>query len=249
MVGIFLISLSLIIYGLKQFLSRDSSIKGFSLAIITGCFIASYSIVDGYGARVTQNPIGFYSTMTLINGLIFYFYAKWKDRDIIKRIFISGKRSFFIGGTASYAAYGIVVWACLFLPIAVVSSIRETSILLGLFFLKEKINLIKSFLIVGLFFGLFFLELDKQYKKYNFDNAPQFFNEELPYPEEFIAAFKVFCKSYSLPIKVTQENQARILNSIKAFIALQRFNENMYIRIINQTDPFILRALEEVTKS
>ena len=101
--------------------------------------------------------------MTLINGLIFYFYAKWKDRDIIKRIFISGKRSFFIGGTASYAAYGIVVWACLFLPIAVVSSIRETSILfailLGLFFLKEKINLIKSFLIVGLFFGLLFLRV------------------------------------------------------------------------------------------
>jgi len=162
-VGIFLISLSLIIYGLKQFLSRDSSVKGFSLAIITGCFIASYSIVDGYGARVTQNPIGFYSTMTLINGLIFYFYAKWKDRDIIKRIFISGKRSFFIGGTASYAAYGIVVWACLFLPIAVVSSIRETSILfailLGLFFLKEKINLIKSFLIIGLFFGLLFLRV------------------------------------------------------------------------------------------
>ena len=66
-------------------------------------------------------------------------------------------------GTAAYAAYGIVVWACLFLPIAVVSSIRETSILfailLGLFFLKEKINLIKSFLIVGLFFGLLFLRV------------------------------------------------------------------------------------------
>ena len=76
--------------------------------------------------------------MTLINGLIFYFYAKWKDRDIIKRILVSGKRSFFIGGTASYAAYGIVVWACLFLPIAVVSSIRETSILLGLFFFKRE---------------------------------------------------------------------------------------------------------------
>ena len=97
--------------------------------------------------------------MTFINGLIFYFYAKCKDREIIKKIFISGKLSFFIGGTASYAAYGIVVWACLFLPIAVVSSIRETSILLGLFFLKEKINLIKSFLIVGLFFGLLFLRV------------------------------------------------------------------------------------------
>jgi drug/metabolite transporter (DMT)-like permease len=66
-----------------------------------------------------------------------------------------------VGGTASYAAYGIVVWACLFLPIAVVSSVRETSILfailLGIFFLKEKINLIKFFLIIGLFFGLVFL--------------------------------------------------------------------------------------------
>jgi drug/metabolite transporter (DMT)-like permease len=66
-----------------------------------------------------------------------------------------------VGGTASYAAYGIVVWACLFLPIAVVSSIRETSILfailLGIFFLKEKINLTKFFLIIGLFFGLVFL--------------------------------------------------------------------------------------------
>lgn len=159
--GIFLISFSLIIYGLKQYLNNSSSLKGFSLAILTGCFIASYSIVDGYGARVTQNPIGFYSTMTLINGLIFYFYAKWKDREIINRIFVNGKLSFFVGGTASYAAYGIVVWACLFLPIAVVSSIRETSILfailLGIFFLKEKINLTKFFLIIGLFFGLVFL--------------------------------------------------------------------------------------------
>ena len=158
--GIFLISLSLIIYGLK-FLSRDSSVKGFSLAIITGCLIASYSIVDGHGARVTQNPIGFYSMMTLINGFSFYLFAKWKDKEIIKKIIVKEKFSFFIGGTASYVAYGIAVWACLYLPIAVVSSIRETSILfailLGLFFLKEKINLIKSFLIVGLFFGLLFL--------------------------------------------------------------------------------------------
>jgi len=106
-----------------------------------------------------------------------------------------------------------------------------------------------SYLISSNLIDLFvFLELDKHYKKFDFDNAPQFFNEELPYPEEFIAAFKVFCKSNSLPVEVTPENETRILNSIKAFIALQRFNENMYIRIINQTDPFILRALDEIAK-
>ena len=162
-VGVFLISLSLIIYGLRQFLNNDTNLKGFSLAVITGCFIASYSIVDGYGARVTQNPIGFYSTMTLINGFLFYLFARWKDRGIINRIFTKEKMSFFVGGTASFAAYGIVVWACLFLPIAVVSSIRETSILfailLGMIFLYEKINLIKLILIIGLFIGIILLRL------------------------------------------------------------------------------------------
>ena len=88
-IGIFLISFSLIIYGLKQFLDKKSNFKGFCLAIITGCLIASYSLVDGFGARVTQNPIGFYSVMTLINGFIFFFFARWKERGILNRIFIT----------------------------------------------------------------------------------------------------------------------------------------------------------------
>ena len=162
--GIILISFTLIIYGLKQFLDKQSDIRGFLLAIVTGFFIASYSLVDGYGARITQNPVGFYSVMTLINGLIFYFFARWKEKEILKSIILSGKMYFFIGGTASYVAYGIVVWSCLYLPIAVVSSLRETSILfavlLGLFFLREKIKLTKCLLILGLFFGVIILRLN-----------------------------------------------------------------------------------------
>ena len=59
--GIFMISLSLIIYGIKQIRNNKSNITGFYLAIATGCLIASYSIVDGHGARVTKNPVGFFS--------------------------------------------------------------------------------------------------------------------------------------------------------------------------------------------
>ena len=159
--GIFMISLSLIIYGIKQIRNNKSNITGFYLAIATGCLIASYSIVDGHGARVTKNPVGFFSSMTLINALIFYCFARWKERQIIKKIFAGDKISFFVGGAASYLAYGIVVWACLYLPIVVVSSVRETSILfavfLGLLFLKEKLNFFKLFLIIGLFLGLIFI--------------------------------------------------------------------------------------------
>ena len=89
--------------------------------------------------------------------------SKKRHRQIIKKIFVREKVSFFVGGTASYAAYCIVVWACLYLPIAVVSSVREISILfavfLGLLFLKERLDFFKISLIVGLFSGLIFLRL------------------------------------------------------------------------------------------
>ena len=156
--GILLISVSILTYGLHNFLSNKVNMKGIVLAICTGCFIASYSLVDGHGARVTQNPIGFFSVMTLINGLIFFVFVNWKQNDILKKIIIDGKVSFFIGGSSSFVAYGIVVWACLYLPIAIVSSIRETSIifalLLGIYFLKEKLSFIKLLLIFGSCFGI-----------------------------------------------------------------------------------------------
>jgi len=90
------------------------------------------------------------------------------------------------------------------------------------------------------------LELDKNFKKYDFNNAPQFYNEPLPFQKEFIESFKRYCKNNSLPLEVNEENEESILTSIKAYIALQLFDENLYIRIINQKDPFIQRALEEI---
>ena len=56
-----------------------------------------------------------------------------------------------------------------------------------------------------------FRELDKNYKKYDFSNAPRFFNKELPYKKEFIEAFKTFCKEYNLPIQINSENENEIL--------------------------------------
>ena len=89
-----------------------------------------------------------------------------------------------------------------------------------------------------------FNELDKNFQKYNFDNAARFFNEPLPESEEFIKSFEAYCLENNLQLK-SQDND-KVLNSIKAFIAIQLFNENMYTRIINQQDVFIKRALSEM---
>ena len=90
-----------------------------------------------------------------------------------------------------------------------------------------------------------FLELDSNYKKYNFNNAPQFYSEPLPFQKEFLKSFKRYCKENSLPLEINEENKASVLTSIKAYIALQQFDENTYIRILNQKDPFIQKALEQ----
>lgn len=89
-----------------------------------------------------------------------------------------------------------------------------------------------------------FLELDKNFKKYNFSNAPRLYNEELPFKEDFIEAFKKYCKENNFPIDVNDYES--LLNSIKAYIAIQLFDENLYMRIINQRDSFIKEALSQI---
>jgi len=91
-----------------------------------------------------------------------------------------------------------------------------------------------------------FLEMDANPKKYAFENPAQFFNEPLPYQEDFVEAFKEYCKANSFPIEINEKNKAIFLNSAKAFIAIQLFDENLYVRIANQKDLFIEKALDDI---
>jgi len=113
-------------------------------AILTGCFIAGYSIVDGIGARLSDNPLGFFSTSCLISASVFFVHALiWRRRNLTD---LAGPtmKSFAIGGTVSFAAYIIVVWAFTQAPIALVTALRETSmiaaLLIGIVFFREPLT-------------------------------------------------------------------------------------------------------------
>ncbi len=60
---------------------------------------------------------------------------------------LKGRRAFLIGGSASFAAYALVTWAFTQAPIALVAALREISIvfalLIGVLFLKERMDLVK----------------------------------------------------------------------------------------------------------
>ncbi len=127
------------------------------LAIVTGFFIASYSLVDGTGARLAQTAVGFYSWLSIANGIVFAIIIGVIRPDILRELPRTGKRVFLIGGNASFIAYVLVVWAFTQAPIAVVTALRETSIifalLIGVFALGEKLNLIKVFSIIVTLLG------------------------------------------------------------------------------------------------
>ena len=161
LIGIFCISLSVISYGTRISLKSRTNFRGFRFAVITGFFIALYSIIDGYGARISQNPFGFYSTMTILNAIIYLIYTFFFQKSILTKLLANSKKHFWVGGSASFIAYAIVVCACVYLPIAIVSSLRETSIIFALglstFFLKEKINLFKILIFVTIITGIVLL--------------------------------------------------------------------------------------------
>lgn len=118
--------------------------QGVKLALITGCFIAAYSLVDGMGARLSGTAIGFYGWIAMGNAVLMAAYIAATAPHQFRALYTNGKRVFFIGGSASYAAYGLVIWAFTQAPIALVTALRETSIvfalIIGALFLREKLD-------------------------------------------------------------------------------------------------------------
>jgi len=150
--GYQLLAIALIIAGLMSLsLTRQSdglrNPKAALYAIATGFCIAGYSLVDGLGARISGDAIGYISAQLFMNGLVFVIMIYAYKPEAVKRTFKEQKQMGLIGGTGSFIAYAIVVWAFTQAPIALVTALRETSIvfalIIGTFFFKERLNLTK----------------------------------------------------------------------------------------------------------
>ena len=117
------------------------------LALATGGFIAGYSLVDGIGARLAGTALGFYGWLAIGNAGVMLFAAQTLRPGLLTDVMRSGKAVFLFGGSASFLAYALVIWAFTQAPIALVTALRETSIvfalLIGVVHLKERLSLIK----------------------------------------------------------------------------------------------------------
>ena len=114
-------------------------------ALTNAAIIGLYTLVDGAGARASNNPAAYVVWLSVLEGIPFLGWVLLRrgpaSLDYLRR----GWRRGLAGGAASLAAYGIVLWAMTLAPVAAVAALRETSVLfaalIGAYWLKEGFTL------------------------------------------------------------------------------------------------------------
>ncbi len=98
-------------------------------ALGSACATATYTMIDGSGARISGDAVAYVAWVFVVDGLLFAAgMLAWKGATILPR----SRHAWGVGmiaAAASYGAYGVSVWAMTIAPIAVVAALRETSIL------------------------------------------------------------------------------------------------------------------------
>jgi drug/metabolite transporter (DMT)-like permease len=98
-------------------------------ALGSACATATYTLIDGQGARVSGDAVAYIAWVFVADGVFFAGgMLAWKGLAVLPR----QRKAWGVGmiaAAASFGAYAVSVWAMTIAPIAVVAALRETSIL------------------------------------------------------------------------------------------------------------------------
>jgi len=105
--------------------------RAIGFALFTALTICAYSVVDGVGARLAVNPNAYSLWLFIGIAVVMLPYAIYRDGpDVIPAMQRFWRRGL-TGGALQVLSYGIAIWAMTVAPIAVVATLRETSVLFG----------------------------------------------------------------------------------------------------------------------
>jgi drug/metabolite transporter (DMT)-like permease len=141
--GVALVSLGIVSLAFR----RNMRFSGESVpfALLTGLFISTYSVVDGIGARVAGNGLSYVMWVYLLWNVP-QFLLIWHWRGGAKGLFIGRAKVLkgMLAGLLALTAYCLIIQAYRYLPIAMVSALRELSsifaVLIGWLFMREKLT-------------------------------------------------------------------------------------------------------------
>lgn len=142
MAGVATICAGILCIGLPGRAVRASG--GMTLALLNAVVIASYTLVDGAGARLSQAPASYTLWIFLLQGIVMIGLTVPSRAGDLARHVKSHWGAVTLGGCGTVISYGIVLWAMTLAPIAIIAALRETSILFGILiswlFLRERLT-------------------------------------------------------------------------------------------------------------
>jgi len=131
--GVLLISAGI---SILAFFSRGASIpdpRSTFAAVATGLIIASYSVIDGIGVRLSGSPFGYMGWLFVTEFLVTLFlFVRLRPRFTAE--VRATLRVGYLGGFCAVAAYGLVIYANTLAPLGMVSALRESSVIFAALF-------------------------------------------------------------------------------------------------------------------
>jgi drug/metabolite transporter (DMT)-like permease len=110
---------------------RLAALKPLSLGLANGLTIAAYTLFDGLGGRASANVLGYIAWLFVIDAVPFSVLVACRYRRRLGPALAACWRPAALGGALSVVAYGLVIWAMTLTPMAAVSALRETSVIIA----------------------------------------------------------------------------------------------------------------------
>lgn len=147
-IGIAVLGIGIVLMA-RGALSSGENRKLIPFAIGAAFATAGYTLVDGIGARISGTPVVYVGWLLFLSGFFFIPAVVMLKGPAVARAPWAIWRLGIIPAAASFAAYGIAVWAMTKAPIALVAALRETSILfavlIGWLIFGERMGAQKAF--------------------------------------------------------------------------------------------------------
>lgn len=161
-VGIALISIGVVGIALRSNMTHPR--QTLTWALMCSITIATYTIIDAHGSRLSGNALSFAAWMFLVESVAFVVILTLIGKGRALYQYASARlKSTAMAGVMSATGYTIVLWAMAAAPVALVSATRETSVLfaavIGVTLMREKMGVrqwLSAFTIVA---GLIALRL------------------------------------------------------------------------------------------
>ncbi|MBT3706975.1 MAG: EamA family transporter [Proteobacteria bacterium] len=142
MTGLGLASVGIISLSFEKGLPKRKHFKAISFALGTGIWITAYTLADGLGVRESGSKLSYIAWLFVLEAITFCPFVLFLRRTTWKRYYVNNWRGLWLSGVVSGSAYGLVIYVMSTHPMAAVSALRETSVviavLIGTFILKEQ---------------------------------------------------------------------------------------------------------------